>query len=396
MRILIADKLSANCASALADLGLDVLSQPDLTAEQIPEALDGVGALVVRSTRVTAEALERGRDLSLVIRAGAGVNTIDLPMASKRGIYVATCPGKNTAAVAELTMGLLIAADRQIVNATCALRDGQWEKKRFSSAQGLRGRTLGILGFGSIGSAVAERATAMGMQVLAWSRSLSKDAPPPSVEVAETPLEVARKADAITLHLALSEETKHIVNHEFLATVKPGAILVNAGRGELIDSKALLDAIREKKLRVGLDVFENEPAGGKADFADLDLVAQLTATPHIGASTSEASEAIASEVVRIVTVFLKTGRPPAAVNLCAQGQASCNLVVRHLNRVGVLAGLLDGLRKEKINVEEMDNVIFAGGEAACCTLLLSAEPSNRFLKALDQEDAILYSVVRNS
>ena len=395
MRILIADKLSVNCASALAELGLEVVNQPDLTAEQIPDALEGVGAIVVRSTRVTAEALERGQDLSLVIRAGAGVNTIDLPMASRRGIYVANCPGKNTAAVAELTIGMLVAADRQIVNATCALRNGQWEKKRFSSARGLRGRTLGILGFGSIGIAVAERAKAMGMQVLAWSRSLSQESAPSSVEVAQTALEVAKKADAITLHLGLSEQTKHIVNQEFLAAVKPGAILVNAGRGELIDSEALLAAISEKQLRVGLDVFENEPAGGKADFSDLDLVQQVTATPHIGASTAEAAEAVASEVVRIVSVFLKTGRPPVAVNLCDHGEAKCNLVVRHLNRVGVLAGLLDGLRKEEINVEEMDNVIFAGGEAACCTLLLSAEPSKNFLNSLDEQEAILSSAMRN-
>ena len=395
MRILIADKLSVNCASALAELGLEVVNQPDLTAEQIPDALEGVGAIVVRSTRVTAEALERGQDLSLVIRAGAGVNTIDLPMASRRGIYVANCPGKNTSAVAELTIGMLVAADRQIVNATCALRNGHWEKKRFSSARGLRGRTLGILGFGSIGIAVAERAKAMGMQVLAWSRSLSQESAPSSVEVAQTALEVAKKADAITLHLGLSEQTKHIVNQEFLATVKPGAILVNAGRGELIDSEALLAAIGEKQLRVGLDVFENEPAGGKADFSDLDLVQQVTATPHIGASTAEAAEAVASEVVRIVSVFLKTGRPPVAVNLCDHGEAKCNLVVRHLNRVGVLAGLLDGLRKEEINVEEMDNVIFAGGEAACCTLLLSAEPSKNFLNSLDEQEAILSSAMRN-
>ena len=395
MRILIADKLSVNCASALAELGLEVVNQPDLTAEQIPDALEGVGAIVVRSTRVTAEALERGQDLSLVIRAGAGVNTIDLPMASRRGIYVANCPGKNTSAVAELTIGMLVAADRQIVNATCALRNGHWEKKRFSSARGLRGRTLGILGFGSIGIAVAERARAMGMQVLAWSRSLSQESAPSSVEVAQTALEVAKKADAITLHLGLSEQTKHIVNQEFLAAVKPGAILVNAGRGELIDSEALLAAIGEKQLRVGLDVFENEPAGGKADFSDLDLVQQVTATPHIGASTAEAAEAVASEVVRIVSVFLKTGRPPVAVNLCDHGEAKCNLVVRHLNRVGVLAGLLDGLRKEEINVEEMDNVIFAGGEAACCTLLLSAEPSKNFLNSLDEQEAILSSAMRN-
>ena len=395
MRILIADKLSAACASALADLDLEVIEQPDLTAEQIPDALEGVGAIVVRSTRVTAEALERGSDLSLVIRAGAGVNNIDLPMASKRGIYVANCPGKNTAAVAELTIGLLVAADRQIVNATCAMREGRWEKKFFGRAAGLRGRTLGILGFGAIGCAVAERARALGMQILVWSRSLSQKTAPAWVEVAQSPQEIAEKADAITLHLALSEQTEHIVNRKFLAAVKPGAILVNAARGELIDSEALLEAVVEKELRVGLDVFENEPAGGKADWEDLDLVQQITGTPHVGASTSEASEAIATEVVRIVSVFLKTGRPPHAVNVCDQGQATFNLVVRHLNRVGVLAGLLDGLRQEDINVEEMDNVIFAGGEAACCSLLLSAEPSGSFLESLAAKEEILSSAIRN-
>lgn len=395
MRILIADKLSAACASALADLNLEVIEQPDLTAEQIPDALEGVGAIVVRSTRVTAEALERGRDLSLVIRAGAGVNNIDLPVASKRGIYVANCPGKNTAAVAELTIGLLVAADRQIVNATCALREGRWEKKHFGRAAGLRGRTLGVLGFGAIGCAVAERARALGMQILVWSRSLSQDTAPAWIEVAQSPQEIAEKADAITLHLALSEQTKHIVDQKFLAAVKPGTILVNAARGELVDSEALLAAVDEKELRVGLDVFENEPAGGEADLAELDLVQQITGTPHIGASTAEASEAIASEVVRIVSIFLKTGRPPHAVNLCDQGQATINLVVRHLNRVGVLAGLLDGLRQEEINIEEMDNVIFAGGEAACCSLLLSAEPSESFLKSLASKEEILSSSIRN-
>ena len=395
MRILIADKLSTACASALADLNLEVIEQPDLTAEQIPYALEGVGAIVVRSTRVTAEALERGRDLSLVIRAGAGVNNIDLPVASKHGIYVANCPGKNTAAVAELTIGLLVAADRQIVNATCALRAGRWEKKRFGRGAGLRGRTLGVLGFGAIGYAVAERARALGMQILVWSRSLSQDTAPAWVEVAQSPQEIAEKADAITVHLALSEQTRHIVDQKFLAAVKPGAILVNAARGELVDSEALLAAIGEKELRVGLDVFENEPAGGKADLAEIDLVQQITGTPHIGASTAEASEAIASEVVRIVSIFLKTGRPPHAVNLCDQGHATFNLVVRHLNRVGVLAGLLDGLRQEEINVEEMDNVIFAGGDAACCSLLLSSEPSDSFMKSLATKDEILSSAIRN-
>ena len=394
MRVLLADKLASACVEALEGMGHEVLTQPDLSAEQIPDALDGVEVLVVRSTRVSAQALERGLDLSLVIRAGAGVNTIDLPTASKRGIYVANCPGKNTAAVAELAIGLIVAADRQIVDATAALRNGSWEKKRFGAARGLCGRTLGVLGFGSIGRAVAERASGLGMRVIAWSRSLSAGNAPAGIEIVDSPIALAKASDAVTLHLAFAEGTKHIVNREFLAAMRPGTILVNTARGELVDTGALRDAIEEKKLRVGLDVFEDEPAGGKAEFPGTDLAAVTTATPHIGASTNEASEAIAAEVVRIISVFQQTGRPPVAVNLCKRGEAKCNLVVRHLNRVGVLAGLLDGLRREDINIEEMDNVIFAGGEAACCTLLLSKSPSPQFVDALGQDASILYSAIR--
>jgi D-3-phosphoglycerate dehydrogenase len=395
VKVLIADKLSDAVTTSLQDLGLEVESLPKLSAEEIPEALDGVGVLIVRSTRVTAEAMERATDLVLVIRAGAGVNTIDLPSASARGIYVANCPGKNTAAVAELAIGLLIAADRKIVDATCALREGTWEKKRFGAARGLRGRTLGILGFGSIGRAVAERAMGLGMHLLVWSRSLSSDdEQPPGIEVADSPIAVAKKSDAVSVHLALCDATRHLIGKEFFSAMKPGALFVNTSRGELVDTEALLEAVAEKRLRVGLDVFEEEPTGGRADFLQTDLARAIVGTPHIGASTGEASEAIAAEVVRIVEVYLKTGRPPVAVNLCARSQASCYLIVRHYNRVGVLAGILDGLREERINVEEMDNVIFAGEEAACCTLLLSAEPSAAFLNSIIEGNAILHVAVR--
>jgi len=395
VKVLIADKLSSAVPSSLEAMGLQVESRPELSAEEIPQALEGVGILIVRSTRVIAAAMEQANDLSLVIRAGAGVNTIDLPSASARGIYVTNCPGKNTAAVAELAVGLLIAADRQLVEATNALREGSWEKKRFGVAHGLRGRKLGILGFGAIGRAVAERAVGLGMEVCAWSRSLSPEAGQAyDIEVAESPIALARISDAVSVHLALCEETRHLVGRDFFAAMKPGAVFINASRGELVDTGALLEALDTKHLRVGLDVFEEEPAGGTASFSQTDLARKIVCTPHIGASTNEASEAIASEVVRIVEVYLKTGCPPVAVNLCDQSQAACHLVVRHYNRVGVLAGILGGLREQEINVEEMENVIFDGGEAACCTLLLSQKPSAEFVAALESQAVILHVAVR--
>ncbi len=180
------------------------------------------------------------------------------------------------------------------------------------------------------------------------------------VGCAATPLALAVAADAVSVHMASTPETKHTVNKKFLDAMKPGTILVNASRGNLVDTQALRAAIAEKGLRVGMDVFENEPTGGEAEFADKELAAMVSATPHIGASTDQAAEAIAGEVVRIVERFLKTGHPAGTVNLCMKSPATHRLVVRHYNRVGVLAAVLDGLREEGINIAEMENTIFAG------------------------------------
>jgi D-3-phosphoglycerate dehydrogenase len=176
------------------------------------------------------------------------------------------------------------------------------------------------------------------------------------------------------LHIAVKPETTGMVNAEFLAKMKDGAILVNCARGEVVDTAALKDAIKTKGIRAGLDVFENEPTGGVNDFADTDLADIAACTPHIGASTDQAAEAVASEVVKIVNSFITTGVTANAVNIQEKSAATVNLVVRHYNRVGVLAAVLDELRNADINVEEMENMIFAGGKAASCTLKLDSEP----------------------
>ena len=170
---------------------------------------------------------------------------------------------------------------------------------------------------------------------------------------------------------------------------------MNTSRGELVDSESLKAAITEKSLRVGLDVFEDEPAGGAADFAQTELAAMVTATPHVGASTDQASEAIAAQVVRIVESFIKTGHPLDTVNLCDRSPATHSLVIRHINRVGILAGVLDGLREEGINVEEVENTIFEGAKAACCAMLLDQAPSQKLLDSLKNNEGVLH-VMLNS
>lgn len=391
MNVLIADKLSPATVVALQSLGLAVETRADISAETLPTALGETNILVVRSTKVTAAAIEAAPQLSLIIRAGAGVNNIDLAAASSRGVYVASCPGKNTAAVAELAMGLIIACDRQIVDASNALRGGLWQKKRFGSARGLKDRTLGIVGFGEIGRAVAQRAAGLDMRVVAWSRSLTPEsAEAHGVGYCASLMELAAASDAVSIHLAYGPETKGLIGKEFLEALRPGSILVNTSRGEVVDTAALKEAIASRKLRVGLDVFESEPTAGEAPFADTELAALVVGTPHIGASTDQASEAIAAEVVRLVALFLKTGRPQNAVNLCARSPATHHLVVRHYNRVGVLAGVLDGLRQEGINVEEMENIIFDGAHAACCTLLLDQPPSADLVARLRENENVIH------
>ncbi len=390
MRILIADKLFQTVVQGLERLGLEVEVQPALTAEQLPGALRGVQVLVVRSTRVTAEALRAAPELALVIRAGAGVNTIDVDEASRLGIYVANCAGMNTAAVAELALGLILAADRRIADATLALRSGRWLKKELGAAAGMKGRTLGIVGFGAIGQAVAQAGHALGMEIVAWSRSLTPErAEALGLKSLATPREVAARADVVSLHLALTPATRGLIGAAFFDAMRPGAIFVNTARAELVDRAALAAAIVEKQLRVGLDVFAGEPAAD-GPFADVELAEITTCTPHLGASTEQAAEAIAREVVRIVDVYRQTGQPPGTVNLSARSPATHNLVIRHYNRIGVLAGVLDGLRAEGINVEEMQNTIFQGAEAACCTMQLDAPPSDELLTALRSQEHILH------
>ncbi len=389
MKILVVDKLSDAVNAQLEKLGGHVTCK-SMSAEELPQNLADTEILIVRSTKVSAEAIKSAPLLSLIIRAGAGVNTIDLAAASSRGIHVANCPGKNTDAVAELTIGLLIAADRRIVNAATDLRNGKWRKKEYSKASGLKNRTLGIVGLGSIGKAVAERAKGLGMNVIAWSRSLTPEAAEEmNIGYCARLPEVAEKADAVSVHLAYSAEMKHLIDKYFLSRMKSGAIFINTSRGEIVDTAALKDAIKSKGLNVAVDVFEGEPAGGEADFADTELAQMITGTPHIGASTEQAAEAIADEVVKIVESYKRTGRPLNTVNISAKSSAIINLVIRHYNRVGVLAGVLDKLRNEGINIEEMENLIFEGGHAASCTLRLDAEPDPETIKSIEQDDNII-------
>ncbi len=390
MRVLIADKFEQSGRDGLEAAGCQFSYQPDVKDEALVEAIRSYDpeVLVVRSTKVTEPMLDAGA-LKLIVRAGAGYNTIDVAAASRRGVYVSNCPGKNSVAVAELAFALILALDRRVADNVIQLREGKWDKKEFSKARGLLGRTLGLVGTGQIGREVATRAKAFGMNVIAWSRSLTDEtAAALGVERRAELLDVARESDVVSVHVALKPETRGLIGADFFGAMREGAYFVNTARGEVVDQDALRRAMREKDIRAGLDVFASEPTSSAGEFTD-DIAREpnLYGTHHIGASTDQAQEAIAAETVRVVRTFKETGRVPNVVNLARRTPSTHTLVVRHRDRPGVLASVLDRIRAESINVQEMENIIFEGSEAAVARINLEAALPDAVLERLKADNA---------
>ena len=339
MRVLVADKFEETGLEGLRSLGCEVYYEPGLEGESLGWRLRDTGAevLVVRSTRVTAAEMDQGKSLSLIVRAGAGVNTIDVAGASARAISVSNCPGKNAVAVAELAWGLILALDRRIPDQTADLRAGLWNKSEYGKARGLAGRTLGIAGFGAIGREVAVARPRLRDEGRRLERVADRGAgrPEGGCERAATLAELAARSDVVSVHLALTKETRGLLGGAFFDAMRPGALFVNTSRGETVNAAALKAAISTKGVRAGLDVFDREPSGGTGAFEDeVGRMPGVVGTHHVGASTEQAQNAIAGEVVRIVAAYKATGEVPNAVNLCERSPARWLLTVRHRDRVG--------------------------------------------------------------
>jgi D-3-phosphoglycerate dehydrogenase len=372
MRILFADAFEESGLEALSAHGYELDYQPQLNASDLTNALGEADVLVVRSTRVEAEVFKTPGPLGLVIRAGAGTNTIDAEAAAKQAVFVANVPGKNAVAVAELTMGLIMAIDRRIADNVYDARSGTWNKKLYSQAGGIYGKTMGIVGLGQIGLAVAERARAFGLEVLV----VAKDRDPDTIErmqdlgIETVPdLEaLAGASDIVSVHVPAGPSTKRLIDSTFISHLRPGAILINTSRGDVVDEAALIEAVEVKGLRVGLDVFEGEPAGSTGEFeSQLARHPAVYTTHHIGASTSQAQEAIAAEVVEMIRDY-ERGHVRNVVNLIPPPPGGSILIVRHYDRVGVLSAVLGALRSAGLNVQEMQNQVFAGAGAALASI----------------------------
>ena len=398
MRILFADNLAESVVERLRDGGDHCVVDPSLTAESLPLHIAGFDVLVVRSTRVTAAALEAADQLGLVVRAGAGTNTIDADRAAELGIFVCNVPGRNAIAVAELAIGLMFAIDRHIAPATADLRAGAWNKQTYSKARGLFGTTLGIIGMGAIGIEVAQRASACGMRVITEpradrSRELRRRMADIGVEEEADRKALLAASDIVSLHVPGGDDTVAMVDAEFLAAMRPDAVLINTSRGEVVDEAALVAALDSTGLRAGLDVFAEEPSQGAGEFTSaLARHPKVTATHHIGASTEQAQTAVAEGTAEVVEAY-RSGIALDCVNLEKVPKRTATLSVRHHDRVGVLACVLQELSRRHLNVANMQNRIFSGSEAAVAIIEVAGAIDEELLRALEATEHVIRASV---
>lgn len=398
MRVLLADKLSDSCVETLEHAGFEVTTSPGVKGDELVAELQGNDphVLVVRSTKVPAEAMDAAPSLELIVRAGAGYDTIDVEGASGRGIFVANCPGKNATAVAELTIGLILSLDRSIPDNVLDAREGRWNKALYGKARGVRGRTLGIIGLGNIGTEVLDRAKALQMDIVAWSRSLTKErAAALGIQKATTPAEVASAADVVTLHVASTPDTEHLADAEFFEAMKEGAFFINTTRHAVVDEAAMQKAIDEKGIRVALDVFSDEPSFKEGSFEHpLASNPNVYLTHHIGASTEQAQEAIADEAARVITTYADTGDVPNCVNMASHTPATHQITVRHLDKVGVLARVLNEMSRAGWNIQEMENLVFEGARAACAYIRFDGQMDEAVtLRIAELDDVLAVSTI---
>ena len=387
IKILIADKLPEKYLDLLREHDLEVINNPKLGENDLPEAAKDVDVIVVRSTKVNEETIMKAEKLNLIVRAGAGVNNINIAAANKKGIYVANCPGKNAIAVAELAMGLIIALDRRIPHNVMDFKNNVWNKGEYSKADGLFGKTIPVVGLGNIGKEVVKRAHAFGMNV--YGKDISRIEGLPYKDFSEFD-QILPLADIISLHLPATAQTKGLFNDKMFGYMKEGAILINTSRADVIDEEALIKAVKEKNIRVGLDVFVGEPEQKSGSVSSkLQALDNVYVTHHIGASTTQAQDAVAEEAVNIILNYINSGVIQHWVNRAKITDAKYQLVVKHYDKPGVLSSILDVIKEEQINIEEVENIIFEGGVVACCTLKLKQKLQDSMLAMIKNNPNVI-------
>ncbi len=312
MKVLISDNLSPIGVEILKKAGLDVDARSKTSPEEIEKIIGDYDALIIRSaTKVTAGLLEKAAKLKVVGRAGSGLDNVDIPAATKKGVVVMNTPGGNTVTTAEHTIGMIFACARMIPQAYASLKTGKWEKKKFEGVE-LYDKTLGVIGLGAIGSVVATRAVSLGMKVLAYDPFISQEkAKSLGITLADLPT-IYKKSDFITVHTPKTKETANLINKDTIAQMKEGVRIINCARGGIVNERDLYEALKSGKVAgASFDVFEKEPP----ENHPLLTLDNFVATPHLGASTKEAQENVAVAVAEQIVDYLIAGTVRNAVNV---------------------------------------------------------------------------------
>ncbi|MEM8631700.1 MAG: phosphoglycerate dehydrogenase [Pseudomonadota bacterium] len=351
-KVLVSDKLSPTAVQIFRDRGIEVDFEPDLgkDKERLQEVIGQYDGLAIRSaTKVTEKLLTSADKLKVVGRAGIGVDNVDIPAASKKGVIVMNTPFGNSITTAEHAIAMMFAVARQIPEASASTHAGKWEKSRFMGTE-LTGKTLGVIGAGNIGSIVCERALGLKMKVLAYDPFLSEERAT-RIGVTKVDLDdLLARADVITLHVPLTDKTKSIISAEAIAKMKTGVRIVNCARGGLVDEAALAEALQSGQVAgAAFDVFETEPATESPLFG----LPNVVVTPHLGASTTEAQENVALQVAEQMSDYLMTGAVQNALNMpsvTAEEAAVMGPWLKLAEHLGAFIGQLTGEPIEAINV----------------------------------------------
>lgn len=382
MKIVVADLFSPDGIKEMKGMGHEVIYEPKVVNEAFVKLMAETKpvVLVVRSKKVTKEVIDADPKLEMVIRAGAGYDTIDVDYCSKKGIYVSNCPGKNNVAVAELAMGLIIAVDRRIAENDKYLKEGKWEKGLYAECNGLKGRTLGLLGVGFVGKEVCKRALAFDMKVIAVDPFVSAAdmAAYGATKVADAK-ELAKHADIISIHVPAIKDTIGMINKDFLALVKPECVIVNTSRGTIVVEEDLIEKLeKEKGFWYAADVFNKEPAEKKAAFDNkLAKHPKVVGTHHIGASTKEAETAIGIEAVRMVKEYGSVKKVLNCVNLAADIKTTHSISVKYANKVGTFAAVLALFTAHSLKLEEVKNEVFKDRHACAAEIHFTGDISKK-------------------
>ena len=349
--VLIADKLPQSTVQMLSEAGYEVDNRPGLSPEELKEALKDVVGVICRSgAKLTEDALSEADNLVAICRAGVGVDNIDIPAASHKGVVVMNTPGANTISTAEHTFALMLALSRNIGPAYISMRAGKWDRKKFTGAQ-LAGTTLGVLGLGRVGRAVAERAKAFDMKVVGQDPYISREvASKLGIRLAESIDGVLEECDYLTVHVPVNDETTGMIGREEIEKMKPEARIINCARGAVIDREAVVEAVRGGKLAgAAFDVYVEEPPEDY-EFTQDD---RILATPHLGASTEAAQQAVGAQAADQLIDALKEGHFRNALNITSVPpedmdalRPMCDLV----RKMGMMAGFLNRGRPSSIEV----------------------------------------------